>query len=297
MNYEINWSLVMKCTVKLRHTKHSAASSIRPSWKRSSESNVSAIALRIASGGTERWSPYWNCVNTTCHATSHSLTVHSTASTQNTVNSTGTSKEPTQIRLSANAFPSSASRRRGMNKVKSSITGKLARRTTPGVINRAHSDSDSQTANWRTVFPAPSPTHCIDCTDCIDWTDANLMMICAKHELQCQSGVNYTFYAITIKISADWLGRSRHISQHSTDWYYCASESSAHSFSVLLPWARRRCIFPTVHRRWRQYRCARQSYEIDVETHPRATIPVQVHACQDAIAKRARQLFITVNTT
>ena len=54
-----------------RLTKHSAASSIRPSWKRSSESKVSAIALRIASGGTQRSSPYWNCVNITCRVTDH----------------------------------------------------------------------------------------------------------------------------------------------------------------------------------------------------------------------------------
>jgi len=57
MKHTMTWSSEL--------TKHSAASSISPSWKRSSEPNVSAIALRMASGGTQRWSLYWNCVNTT----------------------------------------------------------------------------------------------------------------------------------------------------------------------------------------------------------------------------------------
>jgi len=56
-------------------TKHSAASSIKPSWNRSSESKVNAIALRIASGGMQRRSLYWNCVNITWH-TRHVLTAY-----------------------------------------------------------------------------------------------------------------------------------------------------------------------------------------------------------------------------
>lgn len=46
-------------------TKHSAASSMWPNWKRCWLVKESARALRRASGGREAWSLYWNWVKMT----------------------------------------------------------------------------------------------------------------------------------------------------------------------------------------------------------------------------------------
>lgn len=63
-----NW----KAPLKLMHilsitllTKHSAASSIWPSWKRSCFAKVLAKAFLRALGWSDDWSLYWNCVKIT----------------------------------------------------------------------------------------------------------------------------------------------------------------------------------------------------------------------------------------